>query len=105
VAERKAIAEKPPVDWLSKPYASYLSHAEKRRHLLETLSKYITELGGWLISSPGNKTLRIECRELSEIPVRLAELGYKLRPCGQGTRNIAERIVVTDIFETRLPGR
>jgi hypothetical protein len=77
--------------------------SEKRDRLLAALADYIHKNDGWVISAPNSAGyIRFECRELAALPIRLAELGHRLRYCGSGERNIAERSVVTDIFETKL---
>jgi len=99
-AKRKAAS-----DWIKKPYAAYQAYAAKQKKLFEALNAFVTERGGWIISPPGDKRVRIECCENSEIPIRLAELGHSLRYCSKATRNTSSGIVPTDIIELKLPGR
>jgi hypothetical protein len=101
--QRKAVAEKPPIDWLSKPYTSYLSHAEKRRDLFAALSAVVSAHGSWIVSPPGERHVRIETPQGSALIIRLAEGGHKVRHVTTGTRNTAAGIVPTDIFELTLP--
>lgn len=97
-----------------KNYVEYLkaeaSQIELRKNLFEALSKYIHGHGGWVISSPGRKDLRVEIPRGSSLPAKLADLGYSPRHCGTGTRltsgNTPETIFLpVDILEIKLPGR
>src|SRR6266705_1464116 len=80
--------------------------SEKQNRLVAALTEFIHKNDGWVISAPNSAGyIRFECREFAALPIRLAELGYKLQSRGSGTRNVAEHIIKTDIFETKLPGR
>jgi hypothetical protein len=59
---------------------------------------------GWAVSPPGDfKYMRIETPELSEIPIRLAERGFRLRYIGSGaTRNTSAGIIPIDVIEIAL---
>jgi hypothetical protein len=98
--KRKAVT-----DWINKPYAAYTAHVEKQRKVFEALNACVTAQGGWVVSPPGNKSIRIEAPEGSALPIRLAELGYKLQFRGTGTRNTSSGFVPVDIIETKLPGK
>jgi hypothetical protein len=85
-----------PFDRLNPSYAANVSTEEKRRRAeqWEILNNFVTERHGWIVSPPG-KHVRIEVRENSGLPIRLAVLGYKLRFCGTGTRLVGGGIVET----------
>jgi hypothetical protein len=103
MAERKAVSEKPPIDWSSRPYADYQKHSEKRRALFDALNAVVSAHGSWIVSPPGDRYVRIETPPGSSLVIRLAELGYKVRRITTGTRNTAAGIVPVDIFELTLP--
>jgi hypothetical protein len=105
VTKRKAVAEKTVSNWRSKPYTAYTAPVEKQRRLFEALNAFVAQQGGWVVSAPGNKSIRIEAPEGSALPIRLAELGYKLQFCGTGTRNTSSGFVPVDIIETKLSVR
>jgi len=79
------------------------SATAKRLELWDALARYIHDRGGFVTSVPGARIIRIEVREGSELPIRLAERGFKLNFVGTETRlgGIAETIEV-DIIEIAL---
>jgi hypothetical protein len=114
------------VDWKNRPYSKDANAEQRRQHLerFEILNRFVTEYRGWIVSTPGNQHVRIEARENSGLPIRLAELGYKLRFCGTGTRpvfggttettidkhgrqstRIDDGFVTTEFIEIRLDGK
>jgi hypothetical protein len=103
MAERKAVSEKQPTDWTSRPYREYTAHAEKRQRLFEALNAVVGAHNSWIISPPGDRHVRIETPQGSALIIRLAEGGHKVRYITTGTRNTANGIVPTDIFELTLP--
>jgi hypothetical protein len=60
--------------------------AERRQKLFTALNSFISSQGGWVVSTPGAKNLRIECVQGSALPAKLIELGYSPRHCGASTR-------------------
>jgi hypothetical protein len=95
-------------------YVEYLkveaSQSERRTKLWDALHRFIQGHGAWLISAPGAKFLRIECKQGSALPAKLMELGYSPRHCGTGTRlnsgHTPETIFLpVDILEIKLPGK
>jgi hypothetical protein len=103
VQKRKAVAEKTGTNWLSKPYTAYTAHVEKQRKLFEALNAFVSEQGGWVVSPPGDRRVRIESPQASGLPIRLAERGFVLRYITTATRNTGNGVVPTDIFELTLP--
>lgn len=103
--KRKAVSDKAVTDWLSKPYAAYTAHNEKQRRLFAAFNEFVAREGCAVVSPPGDKLIRIECPENSALPIRLAELGYKLSFLSPGTRNTASGIIPVDVIELKLPGR
>ncbi len=81
----------------------YVAAVEKRRELFEAFNKFVSEQGGWIVSSPGAKRIRIETPENSSLPIRLAEQGIRLHYVGTGTRNAVTGIVPVDLIEITLP--
>jgi hypothetical protein len=99
--KRKAVAEK--INWLNRPYAAYTAHVEKQRKLFDALNAFVSEQGGWVVSPPGDKKVRIEVPQNSGLIIRLAESGYKIHFCTTSTHNTGNGVVQTDIFELTLP--
>ncbi|WP_315806583.1 MULTISPECIES: hypothetical protein [unclassified Bradyrhizobium] len=58
------------------------------------LNDWINAQGGaWLTSVPGEPHVRMECLPWSPVPERLGDLGYHLRPDGDGERILPIAIV------------
>ncbi|WP_316216747.1 hypothetical protein [Bradyrhizobium sp. SZCCHNR3003] len=58
-----------------------------RRERFAALNDWINAQGGaWLTSVPGEPHVRMECLPWSPVPEGLADLGYHLRPEGDGER-------------------
>ena len=110
--------------WRDRPYAVNAGTEEKRKQgeRWAALNEYARRHGGAVVSVPGNKTLRVEVPKGSELPAKLAELGYHVAHCGTVTRVTgvtapisakAERLTRTvpspftecDVLEIRLDGR
>jgi hypothetical protein len=104
MAERAAKKPKSVSDWANRPARPESSGAEQRRRLSEALSAFIHGHGGWVVSVPGSRKIRIEIPQGSALPVTLTEFGYPPRQCGVGTRIITARIVPVDIIEIKLGG-
>jgi hypothetical protein len=68
---------------------------ERRQKLFTALNTFISAQGGWVVSAPGAKNLRVEMRQGSSLPAKLSEFGYDPRHCGTSTR-----ITPTGIVET-----
>ena len=84
--------------------------SEKQKKLWEALSAYITQQGGWVVSVPGLKVLRLEIPQGSSLASKLSELGWVPRHAGTGTRlspgRTPEEIFRSvDIVEVTLPGK
>jgi hypothetical protein len=77
---------------------------KQREALWHTLADFVHGSGGWAVSAPGDfKYMRIETPELSEIPIRLAERGFRLNYIGSGaTRNTSAGIIPVDVIEIAL---
>jgi hypothetical protein len=90
-------------DWLSRPYTDYQKYSEKQKRLFQIFSAYVTERGGWITSTPGQKQVRFEVPALSEIPIRLREKNISLAYVGEGTRVASSNVALpVTIFETKL---
>jgi hypothetical protein len=58
-----------------------------REKLWHAINNYINANGGWCTSSPGDfKIMRVEVPPNSEIPIRLAERGFRLNYTGSRAR-------------------
>ncbi len=75
-------------DWLRRPYREFAEAEKRRNELWQALNKFVIQHGAWIVSPPGEKRVRIEVRENSALPTRLAELGYRLNYVGTGTRPV-----------------
>lgn len=79
--------------------------ARQRSQLFETLNAYVHQQGGWVVSPPGAKHIRVEIPKDLNLPAKLAELGYTPRLCSAGTRITGGNFVPVDIIEITLPGK
>jgi hypothetical protein len=87
MAERSTDKTKTVSDWVNrKPDRPRAAEVEQRRLLWEALRDFIHAAGGWVVSLPGLREVRIECPCGSSLPVKLADLGYSVRAAGSGTR-------------------
>jgi hypothetical protein len=86
MAERDTKKTKSVSDWANRPARPETAGLEQRRKLWEALRDFIHSVGSWVVSPPGQKEIRIECRQGSSLPAKLIELGYSPRHCGTGTR-------------------
>jgi hypothetical protein len=75
---------------------------EQRKRLWAALSDFIHANGGWVVSRPGVKEVRIEIPKNSPLPVKLSELGYHSRLCSTGTRIHTGAWVSVDVVEITL---
>ena len=58
----------------------------RQRELADAIIRFIHLGGGHVVSVPGSATIRFEVKPNSELPGKLAQLGYKIFPIGQTTR-------------------
>lgn len=87
MAERDTSKTKAVRDWVNRPPdRPRAANFEARRRLWEALSEFVSSNGGWVTSLPGVKDLRIECRQGSDLPIKLRAAGYSVRAAGAGTR-------------------
>jgi hypothetical protein len=75
---------------------------QHRLSLLDALSKYVHANGGFVVSPPGDKVVRIEIPRGSDLPVRLA--AYHPVLCGSSMRTTNAGFVNVDIVEIVLEG-
>jgi hypothetical protein len=73
-----------------------------RLSLLNALSKFVHANGGFVVSPPGEKVVRIEVPRGSDLPVRLA--AYHPVACGCTTRVTYGDIAQMDVIEIVLEG-
>jgi hypothetical protein len=65
-----------------------------RKARFEALNAWINHRGGaWLTSIPGDFEVMMECLPSSNVPQRLGDLCYQLRPEGEGERILPHAIV------------
>lgn len=97
----KPMCERPPAE--SKWSRAKL---EDRKERFATLNKFVTERGGWIVSIPGDRDVRVEVLENSSLPEEMSQLGYKLEPDGEGERILPHAIttqVVSDVDGVLTP--
>jgi hypothetical protein len=78
---------------------------KQREQLWHSINNYINASdGAWVTSPQGNsRYMTIEATALSEVPIRLAERGFKLKMIGSGTRITSSNIALpVTVFETKL---
>lgn len=95
MAEREAKKPKYVSDWATRPARPESSGAEQRRKLSEALVAFIQDRGGWVVSPPGSREIRIECVQGSALPAKLIDLGYSPRHCGVGQRLVPGGMIET----------
>ena len=76
---------------------------EKQRELWHALNNYISRHGGFLISPPAEKYLRVEIPQYSALADGLHDLGYDLREAGTGERIVGGKFLPTRIFRFQIP--
>ena len=77
------------------------SEAMKHRvRLLEALTKYVHANGGYVVSQPGSKVVRIEIAKDSDLPTKLAH--YHPIQCGQTLRTSYRGFELFDVIEIAL---
>lgn len=77
----KPMCERPPAE--SKWSRAKL---EDRKTKFAALNRWIGERGGWIVSVPGDREVRIECLTDSTIPKELRKEGYVLTALGESER-------------------
>jgi hypothetical protein len=85
-----------------------LFDAMRNRHekLRAAITAYCHRNGGYLISLPTDKVLRLEVPGASELPDKLFDLGYDLRSAGSNTRIIGDRLVPVRVYTFQIsPGK
>ena len=81
--------------------AAAQDRVKKRRKLWRALTEFIQSHGGWVVSPPSDRYLRVEVPQGSSLPVRLAKIGYSLRHAGLTTR-LDDGFVTIDVLELDL---
>jgi hypothetical protein len=78
---------------------------KRRRERFDELNESVTEAGGWLVSTPGNREVIVECLPDSGLPNLLADRGHDLKPEQDGERimPITGGIVRTKRFSFEAP--
>jgi hypothetical protein len=59
---------------------------KRRREQFAGLNEIVTKSGGWLVSTPGNREVVVECLPQSDLPNLLADRGHDLKPEPDGER-------------------
>ena len=66
---------------------------EERKERFARMNDFVTSLGGWVTSLPGDPEVTMECRESSDLPGKLRDAGYELHPEGRGQRLAPDGLV------------
>jgi len=74
---------------------------KKRQELWRALTDFIQNHGGWVVSPPSSRYLRVEVPQVSSLPVRLSKIGYSLSHAGMTTR-LGGGFVTVDVLELDL---
>jgi hypothetical protein len=77
--------------------------SEQRKRLWEALNEFIHKSGGWLVSSPGEKYLRVEIERGSALVTTLDQMGYDVRSAGVSTRVTSNGLIPTEFVSFTLP--
>jgi hypothetical protein len=72
------------VTWSNDRATSKATHG--RKELFAALDKYVTTHGGWTVSIPGAREIKIEVPKGSDLPGKLQALGWKPILCGTTMR-------------------
>jgi hypothetical protein len=78
--------------------------SEQRRRLWNALRDFIHSQGGWVISPPFGRLLRIQVEQGSSLPVQLEKAGHRLRHAGMTTR-IGPGFRTVDVLELDLSAK
>jgi hypothetical protein len=76
-------------------------HEQTRKALWQAMADFVHLHGGWVVSPPSNRYLRLECPQGSALPTQLAKAGFPLRHAGMTTR-IGKGFCKVDILELDL---
>lgn len=80
---------------------------KERRERWASLNSAITNFGGWVVSIPGMRRMRIECREGCNLAEKLETLGYAVDRRGTGSRLVGSEgrdgTINVEIIEISLP--
>ena len=60
--------------------------SQARRRLWQAVSDFVHGQGGWVVSPPYGRFVRIEVKQGSSLPVALEKAGHILRHAGMTTR-------------------
>jgi hypothetical protein len=52
---------------------------DRRKAIFAQLNRFVDFKGGWVVSVPGDRVIRIECHPGSDLPGCLEALGYRLK--------------------------
>ena len=77
----------------------------QRMRLWQALNEFIDSQGGWVVSVPGHREVRIEVPKNSPLPVRLTELGYQPHHCCVTKRITAGAFTTVDVISIMMPGK
>jgi hypothetical protein len=84
----------------SEPVAKF---SQRRMRLWHALNDFIRANGGWLVSAPHEKFLRVEVPTKSSLPSRLIEFGYDVKSGGVATRCTSGGLLPVDVITFALP--
>jgi hypothetical protein len=83
--------------------AKPVTMTERQKRLWDALNDFIRKSGGWLVSTPNEKYLRVEVERGSSLPTKLTEFGYDVRSAGVSTRVTSNGLMPTEFVSFTLP--
>lgn len=75
---------------------NHLDHEKllaERKARFAALLTFVSRHGGWLVSTPGNREVRMQCLPSSTLPDLLRSHGYVLHSDGEGQRILPGGVV------------
>src|SRR5262249_15218284 len=89
-------------DKLNPTYTDYTSKAEQQKRLWPSIAEYVSQQGGWVISSSHAWPMRLEVRKESALPAKLSEF-YTLHHVGSTMLVAGCCFLKQDILNLTLP--
>ena len=77
--------------------------SDKYKAVWSGLNHFIHRNGGWLVSLPHERCLRMEARQDSELPDKLYDLGYDLKLVCSNTRIEGGWFLPVSVYQFQIP--
>src|SRR5262245_26019583 len=79
--------------------------SEQQKRLWDAVNDYVTQNGGWVVSVPHLRDVRVELPKDSALAIKLTEFGYAIVAAGTSTRVTTKGLEVVDVVAFKLPGK